>query len=260
MNDFAGVVDEKTRLQLETLLENVKQKTESRFDIATVESTSGQDIFEFSRQLSLEWGVGARTSRKKSLLLVVSVNDKSSFTQFSKICSRPTSGRRAVGEMGPRMRAPVEAGNFRRGPQRGRAMVRQTRSRKTRCSAERFQQPALGSINRTTPPATDNASGHVDTPATSATVEAPRAELERLQYPGELATPKFCNREAQFQPDREGPRESAMTKTNRKVERTLTLPLEARAVKLRAFVDDHPDSRSKARAPGTSGQRSCGYW
>src|SRR6267143_2143821 len=59
VNDFAGVVDEKTRLQLETLLENVKQKTGIEFDIATVESTSGQDIFEFSRQLALEWGVGA---------------------------------------------------------------------------------------------------------------------------------------------------------------------------------------------------------
>src|SRR6266851_5330743 len=69
LNDFAGVVDEKTRLKVENVLENVKQKTGIEFDIAVIKSTAGQDIFDFSRQLALDWGTGAHTSKRKSLLL-----------------------------------------------------------------------------------------------------------------------------------------------------------------------------------------------
>src|SRR5687768_2609700 len=58
VNDFAGVVDERTRQQLENTLDNVKQKTGIEFVIATVESTAGQEIFVFSRQLASEWDIG----------------------------------------------------------------------------------------------------------------------------------------------------------------------------------------------------------
>ena len=37
VNDFAGVVDENTRQQLENILANLKLKTGIEFDIATVE-------------------------------------------------------------------------------------------------------------------------------------------------------------------------------------------------------------------------------
>ena len=49
INDFAGVVDEQTRQQLESILVNVKLKTGIEFDIATVASVGTQDIFDFSR-------------------------------------------------------------------------------------------------------------------------------------------------------------------------------------------------------------------
>jgi len=46
----------------------VKQKTGIEFDIATVESTAGQDIFDFSRQLAMDWNIGARTSSQKKFV------------------------------------------------------------------------------------------------------------------------------------------------------------------------------------------------
>src|SRR6185295_17965401 len=47
VNDLAGVVNEQTKQQLENILTNLKLKTEIEFDVATVQSTWGQDISEF---------------------------------------------------------------------------------------------------------------------------------------------------------------------------------------------------------------------
>src|SRR5688572_2635210 len=74
VNDFAGVVDEKTKLQLTNLLENLKQKVGIDFAVVTVQSTAGRDIFGFSRQVAMDWNVGARATRNKSLLLVLAIN------------------------------------------------------------------------------------------------------------------------------------------------------------------------------------------
>src|SRR6266498_3570644 len=84
VNDFAGVLDDKTRQRLETVLDNVRKRSGIELDLATVQNTGGQDIFTFSRQLAGDWDLGGRRSTKKSLLLVVSVDDKAVFTQYSK--------------------------------------------------------------------------------------------------------------------------------------------------------------------------------
>src|SRR5687768_5378824 len=52
VNDFAGVVEEQTKRRLETTLENVKQRSGIEFDIATVQTTGSQDMFDFSQQLA----------------------------------------------------------------------------------------------------------------------------------------------------------------------------------------------------------------
>ena len=96
VNDFAGVVNEQTRQQLENILTNLKLKTGIDFDIATVQSTGGQDISEFSLQLAKDWNIGARASAKKSLLLVLAVNEKTSFTRFSKSVQNDQIGRAHV--------------------------------------------------------------------------------------------------------------------------------------------------------------------
>ena len=111
VSDFAGVVNEQTRQQLTNILENVKQKTGIEFAVVTVESTVGQDIFDFSRQLANDWNLGARTGRGKSLLMVLAVNEKTSFTQFSKAVQGDLP-EGVLGEMGQRMRGHVTEGRF----------------------------------------------------------------------------------------------------------------------------------------------------
>jgi tetratricopeptide (TPR) repeat protein len=111
LNDFAGVVDAQTKGRLESILLNIKDKTKVEFYIATVDSTDGVDIFDFSRKLSSDWNIGSRNSGTRSLLLVISVGSKTSFTQFSKAV-QPVLPEGILGEMTQRMRAPLASGRF----------------------------------------------------------------------------------------------------------------------------------------------------
>src|SRR6185503_21313272 len=114
INDIAGVVNEQTKQQLENILTNLKLKTGIEFDVATVQSTGGQDISEFSLQLARDWNVGTRNSVRKSLLLVLAVDEKVSFTRFSKAVQVDLP-EGVLGEMSQRMRALIEAGQFSEG-------------------------------------------------------------------------------------------------------------------------------------------------
>src|SRR6185503_19973292 len=111
VSDFANVLDENTRNRLETLLENFKTKSKIDFYIATVENTGDSDVFEFSRRLATKWNIGARSSGGKSLLLVVSVSSRTSFTQFSRMV-QPVLPDGVHGDMALRMRAPIQTGEF----------------------------------------------------------------------------------------------------------------------------------------------------
>ena len=84
VNDFAGVVDDATRQRLEVMLQNLKLRSGIDFGVATIQSTGAKDIFDVSRELASDWNWGARNSRKKSLLLVIAVDEKTAFTQFSR--------------------------------------------------------------------------------------------------------------------------------------------------------------------------------
>jgi tetratricopeptide (TPR) repeat protein/uncharacterized membrane protein YgcG len=111
VNDFAGVIDAQTRSRLETVLVNLADKTKVDFYIATVTDTEGSNIFDFSQKLSTNWNIGSRNSTNKSLLLVVSVGSKTSFTQFSKLVQADMPDG-VLGDMTQRMRAPLSAGHF----------------------------------------------------------------------------------------------------------------------------------------------------
>ena len=236
VNDFAGVVDEKTRQQLENVLANIKLKTGIEFDIATVQSTDGQDIFDFSRQLAMDWKIGARISAKKSLLLVVAVNEKTSFTQFSKsVQSDLPEG--VLGEMGQRMRALVDAGQFSEAINAGVRHFVNSLGQKLAFSVEELDSlPSAASTAN--PPATDQASAHVGPLVTPASIEALPTRVRILGTRNERTSAK-TNKPSMSVDDEDESEE---------VEVTLSKPLEERVAALKAFLEKHPDSKSKGRA------------
>lgn len=256
VNDLAGVVDEKTRLQLENLLENVKLKTGIEFDIATVESTAGQDIFDFSRQLAKDWNIGARTTVKKSLLLVISVNDKASFTQFSKSVQNDLP-EGVLGEMGQRMRAPVAAGQFSEGLNAGVQHFVNSLAQKLALSPDAFAHPPeVVAASTPTPetsltPATGETvvTAPTDPPATKPTDEAGPAVTKPVPNDAGHAAIKrpASRRDTSAKAKTQAPVVDDEAESE-EVELTLTKPLEQRVVLLREFIDTHVASKSMGRA------------
>ncbi len=241
VNDFAGVVNEQTRQQLENILANLKLKTGIEFDIATVQSTGGQDISEFSLQLARDWNIGARTSTRKSLLLVLAVNEKTSFTRFSKSVQNDLP-EGVLGEMGQRMRPLVDAGQFSESLNAGVQHFVNSLAQKLAFSTDDFDKaPAAAST--------------INSGASDQDSSKPAAQADPVSTPGSIdVLPTTVKPSAA--------RNASAAARNRKpaiatvddeaesgeVELTVTKPFEERVALLRAFLDNHPDSKSKARA------------
>ncbi len=83
-------------------------------NLATVQTTGNQDIFAFSRQLAGDWGIGSRSSPQKTLLLVLSVDEKAVFTQLSKsVQGELPEG--ILGELNQRVREQMGSGRLSQG-------------------------------------------------------------------------------------------------------------------------------------------------
>lgn len=242
VNDFAGVVNEQTRQQLENILANLKLKTGIEFDIATVESSGAGDIAEFSLQLANDWNVGARTSRKKSLLLVLAVKEKTSFTRFSRsVQSDLPEG--VLGEMGQRMRGFFDAGQFGEGLTAGVQHFVNSIGQKLAFSTDDFDKaPASASavkLPESDPDQTKPASQPANTSASALTDVLPTT---LTPAPPSSASAATRTRRATSASAGDDQAESD------ELDLVLTKPAEERVVLLRTFLDAHPNSTSKARA------------
>ena len=248
VNDFAGVIETATRNRLEKILENLQRKTGVQFDLATVQSTVGRDIFDFSRELARDWDVGSRSSSKKSLLLVVSVDDKVSFTQFSRSV-QPELPEGILGEISQRMRVMMNAGNISQGINDGVERFVSALGRKMAFSLEELEQDTSAVANvpsapEPTPAAnqsstvSDNLTPVVMKPAGETrqrvvkTVPSPTPQRVAVNRTETAATPLSLDDEDELE----------------EVELTLTLPLAERITKLNEFIVQYPKSKALGRA------------
>ena len=111
ITDPGNVIDPQIRSRLENLLAGVKEKTKIELYVAVVETTGPADISAFSQKLAADWKIGAKNSPRKTLLLVISADSKTSFTQFSRsVQSQLPDG--VLGEMSYRMRGPLTEGRL----------------------------------------------------------------------------------------------------------------------------------------------------
>jgi uncharacterized membrane protein YgcG/predicted Zn-dependent protease len=239
VNDFAGVLDATVKQQLENMLVNLKLKSGIEFDIATVDSTGGADISDYSLQVARDWNVGNRATAKKSLLLVLAVNEKSSFTRFSRsVQSDLPEG--ILGEMGQRMRGPVDAGQFGEGLSAGVKHFINSLAQKLAFSTDDFDKPAVAvSTNSapaeaTPPKRTDESAPAVTTPVTEPAITPVKTSMSRTEHSAMRAKRTVSTGDDEAESE--------------EVELTLTLPLEKRAIALQSFIDKHPDSKSNSRA------------
>src|ERR1700704_3767860 len=74
LNDFAGKLSPGSKQQIETLLENFRDRTGIEVSVVTVpfDDMQGYSIEEYALQIGRQWGVG-RDSEKRALVLVVAI-------------------------------------------------------------------------------------------------------------------------------------------------------------------------------------------
>src|ERR1051326_1867449 len=84
VNDYAHVIDQQTKDRLETTLTNLDREQQIEFAVVTVDSTNGQEIFDYSLAVARGWGLGSKDTSKPSLLLLVAIKDRKYYTQVSR--------------------------------------------------------------------------------------------------------------------------------------------------------------------------------
>jgi tetratricopeptide (TPR) repeat protein len=111
LNDFAAVLDPAGKQRLETILENLKQRTDLDLVVAIVKTVDNEDLYDYSLRVANEWKVGSRFSPRKSLLLVIAADNGRFFVQFSRAAQAALPDG-LIGEMGRRMQPKLERGDY----------------------------------------------------------------------------------------------------------------------------------------------------
>jgi tetratricopeptide (TPR) repeat protein len=285
VNDFANVIDADTKARLESLLQNLKAKTQIEFAVATVDSTGDLPIEDFAKNLARDWNIGTFNGRAKSLLLVVSAGSKQSFTQYSRLAQRDLA-EGILGDVSLRMRTPLAAGRFGDAINVGVTMLAGSVAQKAGVSIEELDQPA--NIAAATPPEvipqkTGDSSAPIAPPSEpkktrpravtrlvpevkNDTVKLEKASGEQLGQEAKTEAPKIEKPPIQkldlddapapvtksTKPDQadidKQPNSTLDDDESEEVELTLTKPLAERAVLLKKFLETHPESKSRTRA------------
>src|SRR5688572_16386883 len=84
VNDYAGVIDEAAKQQLESRLREFKEKTGVELAVAAVKTTGDRPIFDYSLAVARGWGIGSKEDDNPSALLFVAIDDRKYFTQVSR--------------------------------------------------------------------------------------------------------------------------------------------------------------------------------
>ncbi|MBA2620537.1 MAG: TPM domain-containing protein [Acidobacteria bacterium] len=86
VNDYAGVLDEATKQQIEARIKAFSEKWNPPIElgVAIVKTTAERPIFEYSLAVARGWKIGSKEDDNPSALLMIAVDDRQYFTQVSK--------------------------------------------------------------------------------------------------------------------------------------------------------------------------------
>jgi tetratricopeptide (TPR) repeat protein len=114
INDAAGVLNAANKQRLETILENLKGRTDLDLVVAIIKSAGNEDLYDYSLRLAGEWNLGPRAAGRKSLLLLITADNGHFFTQFSRAAQADLPDG-LIGEMGRHMQPKFESGDYNAG-------------------------------------------------------------------------------------------------------------------------------------------------
>ena len=82
INDYANVLSAADKKRLDSLLAKFLRERDAEFAIATIETTNGEPLFDYSLALARDWKVGTKSGR--GLLLVLAIKDRQWRLQITK--------------------------------------------------------------------------------------------------------------------------------------------------------------------------------
>ena len=75
VNDLAGVIDPQTSAAITNLVTELKQKTTAEIAVLTVNTTDGEDIFDYSMAVADKWKVGKK-GKDNGVVMVFAIQDR----------------------------------------------------------------------------------------------------------------------------------------------------------------------------------------
>jgi len=78
VNDFAGVLSDTTRSSLDQLCQQVDEKAHAQMAIVSINSTDGEQIFNYAVELYQKWGIGQK-GKDRGVLILLAVRDRRYF-------------------------------------------------------------------------------------------------------------------------------------------------------------------------------------
>ncbi len=84
VHDFAGVIDDAKRAEIQAKAERLKSEYKTEIAIVTVESLEGEDGFEFSMRMARSWGIGSKDNDVRGLLVLVAIQDRKTAFRTSR--------------------------------------------------------------------------------------------------------------------------------------------------------------------------------
>jgi len=75
VNDFAGALREKTKTDLNELCRQLDEKGGAQLAVVTINSTDGEDIFNYAVSLYQKWGIGKK-GKDTGVLILLAVQDR----------------------------------------------------------------------------------------------------------------------------------------------------------------------------------------
>jgi uncharacterized protein len=76
VGDYARVMDDRAERQLETKLAGLRKRAGIEFVVVTLETTGGEDIFDYSLAAARRWKLARGTGDKGGILLMLAINDR----------------------------------------------------------------------------------------------------------------------------------------------------------------------------------------
>lgn len=75
VNDFAGILSDEQKRELETRCQSLRQGNRAQFAVVIVQSLEGGEIDDFANKLFAQWGVGEK-GKDNGILLLVAMQDR----------------------------------------------------------------------------------------------------------------------------------------------------------------------------------------